>query len=93
MITVHRKDITSDSMFFFFYKVSLCTCMSVTNCLPVGISEPTLNPKKAYEFRYEGTVNIGRGMPDLAESGVRLSCNAKITGISAQMYLLQVNTT
>uniref|UniRef100_A0AAZ3PU67 Vitellogenin domain-containing protein n=1 Tax=Oncorhynchus tshawytscha TaxID=74940 RepID=A0AAZ3PU67_ONCTS len=52
---------------------------------------PGLNPKKTYEYRYEGMVNIGRGMPNLAESGVRLVCKVKIIGVSAQTFLLRVS--
>ncbi|XP_063057790.1 vitellogenin 3, phosvitinless [Engraulis encrasicolus] len=68
----------------------LCVLISLAACQALNY-EPTLNPKKTYEFRYEGAINIGRGMPDLAESGVRLTCNAKIVGISAQMFMLQVS--
>lgn len=49
-----------------------------------------MNPKKTYEYKYEGMVNIGRGMPNLAESGVRLMCKVKIIGVSAQTFLLRV---
>ncbi|KAM9461855.1 vitellogenin 3, phosvitinless [Clarias gariepinus] len=52
--------------------------------------EPTLNPQKTYEYKYEGMVNIGRGRPDLAESGVKLRCNFKITGVSLQTFLFQM---
>uniref|UniRef100_A0A8C7LT01 Vitellogenin 3, phosvitinless n=1 Tax=Oncorhynchus mykiss TaxID=8022 RepID=A0A8C7LT01_ONCMY len=52
---------------------------------------PGLNPKKTYEYRYEGMVNIGRGMPNLVESGVRLVCKVKIIGVSAQTFLLRVS--
>ncbi|KAM9762856.1 vitellogenin 3, phosvitinless [Menidia menidia] len=50
-----------------------------------------LNPKKTYEYKYEGMVNFGLGMPNLAESGVRITCKAKITGVSEKMFLLQVS--
>nr|XP_046155261.1 vitellogenin 3, phosvitinless [Oncorhynchus gorbuscha] len=36
-------------------------------------------------------VNIGRGMPNLAESGVRLVCKVKIIGVSAHTFLLRVS--
>ncbi|XP_012677088.2 vitellogenin 3, phosvitinless [Clupea harengus] len=68
----------------------VCVLLSLAACQALSY-EPALNPKKIYEFQYEGAVNIGRGMPDLAESGVRLKCNAKITGISVQIFLLQVS--
>ncbi|XP_047443415.1 vitellogenin 3, phosvitinless [Mugil cephalus] len=51
----------------------------------------SLNPKKTYEYKYEGVVNFGLGMPNLAESGVRLLCKVKITGLSATMFILQVS--
>uniref|UniRef100_A0A8D3CBF9 Vitellogenin 3, phosvitinless n=1 Tax=Scophthalmus maximus TaxID=52904 RepID=A0A8D3CBF9_SCOMX len=50
-----------------------------------------LNPKKTYEYRYEGVVNFGLGMPNVAESGVRLACKVKIVGVSAQTFVLQVS--
>ncbi|XP_053094184.1 vitellogenin 3, phosvitinless [Pangasianodon hypophthalmus] len=53
--------------------------------------EPTLNPHKTYEYKYEGVVNIGRDTPDLAESGVKLQCNFKITGVSVQTFLFQIS--
>uniref|UniRef100_A0A3Q1FEF7 Vitellogenin 3, phosvitinless n=1 Tax=Acanthochromis polyacanthus TaxID=80966 RepID=A0A3Q1FEF7_9TELE len=40
-----------------------------------------LNPKKIYEYKYEGLVNFSLGMPDLAESGVKMSCNVSISGV------------
>uniref|UniRef100_A0AAR2IXH4 Vitellogenin domain-containing protein n=1 Tax=Pygocentrus nattereri TaxID=42514 RepID=A0AAR2IXH4_PYGNA len=55
----------------------------------MNILEPTLNPKKTYEYEYEGVVKIGRDMADLAESGVKLQCTFKITGVSIQTFLLQ----
>uniref|UniRef100_A0A6Q2Y8M3 Vitellogenin domain-containing protein n=1 Tax=Esox lucius TaxID=8010 RepID=A0A6Q2Y8M3_ESOLU len=63
-------------------------------CLLVVIAgkwEPGLNVKKTYEYKYEGMVNIGRGIPNLAESGVRLTCKVKIVGVSGQTFLLQVS--
>lgn len=32
-------------------------------------------------------------MPNLAESGVRMNCKVKITGVSAQTFILQVRVT
>uniref|UniRef100_A0A3B3QFP2 Vitellogenin 3, phosvitinless n=1 Tax=Paramormyrops kingsleyae TaxID=1676925 RepID=A0A3B3QFP2_9TELE len=55
------------------------------------ISVPDLNPKKAYEYKYVGVMTIGRDRPDLAESGVRIQCSLKITGVSDQTFLLQIN--
>ncbi|KAI4904260.1 hypothetical protein NFI96_031791, partial [Prochilodus magdalenae] len=51
---------------------------------------PTLNPKKTYEYKYEGMVSIGRDMADLAETAVKLQCTFKITGVSVQTFLLQI---
>ncbi|AWP10878.1 Vitellogenin C [Scophthalmus maximus] len=64
--------------------VALATCQSVHY-------ELGLNPKKTYEYRYEGVVNFGLGMPNVAESGVRLACKVKIVGVSAQTFVLQVS--
>ncbi|XP_048833617.1 vitellogenin 3, phosvitinless [Brienomyrus brachyistius] len=52
---------------------------------------PDLNPKKTYEYKYVGVLTIGRDRPDLAESGVRIQCSLKITGVSDQTFLLQIN--
>uniref|UniRef100_A0A672HI71 Vitellogenin 3, phosvitinless n=1 Tax=Salarias fasciatus TaxID=181472 RepID=A0A672HI71_SALFA len=46
--------------------------------------------KKIYEYKYEGTVNFGLGAPNLTESGVRIQCTVKITGLSTQAFTLQV---
>lgn len=35
-------------------------------------------------------VNFGLGMPNLAESGVRMTCKCKIAGASAKTFILQV---
>ncbi|XP_020311040.2 vitellogenin 3, phosvitinless [Oncorhynchus kisutch] len=68
----------------------LCHLVALAACAHISY-EPGLNPKKTYEYRYEGMVNIGRGMPNLAESGVRLVCKVKIIGVSAQTFLLRVS--
>ncbi|XP_041695037.2 vitellogenin 3, phosvitinless [Coregonus clupeaformis] len=68
----------------------LCLLVALAACNNISY-EPGLNPKKTYEYKYEGMVTIGRGMPNLAESGVRLMCKVKIIGVSAQTYLLQVS--
>lgn len=54
------------------------------------ISELSLNPSKTYEYKYEGEVNFGRGLANLAQSGVKLSCRIKIVGVSANIFVLQV---
>uniref|UniRef100_A0AAQ6AMA4 Vitellogenin domain-containing protein n=1 Tax=Amphiprion ocellaris TaxID=80972 RepID=A0AAQ6AMA4_AMPOC len=51
----------------------------------------SLNPKKTYQYKYDGLVNFGLGMPDLAESGVKMSCKVNISGVSAQMFTLTVS--
>ena len=58
-----------------------------------NLSDLGLNPRKTYEYKYEGTVNFGLGMPNLAESGVRMTCRVKIVGASAQTFVLQVRVT
>uniref|UniRef100_A0A3Q2CDP0 Vitellogenin 3, phosvitinless n=1 Tax=Cyprinodon variegatus TaxID=28743 RepID=A0A3Q2CDP0_CYPVA len=60
-------------------------------CWLVALTDIALNPKKAYEYRYEGEVKFGLGKPNLAESGLRIKCKATITGVSEQMFLLQVS--
>lgn len=57
-------------------------------CIP----ELSLNPKKTYEYKYEGRVNFGIGMPNVAESGVRMTCKLKIAGVSAETFTLWVKT-
>ncbi|XP_071344089.1 vitellogenin 3, phosvitinless [Trachinotus anak] len=55
------------------------------------VPELRLNPQKTHEYKYEGMVNFGLGMPNLAESGVRMMCKVKIAGVSAQTFILQVS--
>ncbi|XP_044057060.1 vitellogenin 3, phosvitinless isoform X2 [Siniperca chuatsi] len=68
----------------------LCCLVALATCQSVHY-ELGLNPKKTYEYKYEGGVNFGLGMPNLAESGVRMTCKVKITGVSAQTFTLQVS--
>ncbi|XP_010904322.2 vitellogenin 3, phosvitinless [Esox lucius] len=68
----------------------LCLLVVIAACDNLNY-EPGLNVKKTYEYKYEGMVNIGRGIPNLAESGVRLTCKVKIVGVSGQTFLLQVS--
>uniref|UniRef100_A0A3B3QGD8 Vitellogenin 3, phosvitinless n=1 Tax=Paramormyrops kingsleyae TaxID=1676925 RepID=A0A3B3QGD8_9TELE len=63
---------------------------SISACQSINYV-PDLNPKKAYEYKYVGVMTIGRDRPDLAESGVRIQCSLKITGVSDQTFLLQIN--
>ncbi|XP_034737765.1 vitellogenin 3, phosvitinless [Etheostoma cragini] len=67
-------------------------------CCLVGLAasqsvsyEPHLVPNKTYEYKYEGVVNFGLGMLNLAESGARITCKIKISGVSAQTFILQVS--
>uniref|UniRef100_A0A4W4HEN6 Vitellogenin domain-containing protein n=1 Tax=Electrophorus electricus TaxID=8005 RepID=A0A4W4HEN6_ELEEL len=57
----------------------------------VANESPTLNPKKTYEYKYVGMVNVGRDMPDLAEAGIKLQCTFKITGVSMHTFLLGIS--
>ncbi|XP_070765014.1 vitellogenin 3, phosvitinless [Enoplosus armatus] len=68
----------------------LCCLVALASCQSVHY-ELGLDPKKTYEYKYEGEVNFGLGMPNLAESGVRMTCKAKIIGVSAQTFVLQVS--
>ncbi|XP_058648511.1 vitellogenin 3, phosvitinless [Onychostoma macrolepis] len=53
--------------------------------------EPFLNSKKTYEYKYEGLVRVGRELPDLAESALKLRCTFKIIGTSPQTFVLQIS--
>ncbi|XP_077572922.1 vitellogenin 3, phosvitinless [Stigmatopora nigra] len=64
--------------------VALATCQSLRYDL-------SLNPKKTYEYKYEGLANFGLGMPNMAESGAKITCKVKIVGVSAETFLLQVS--
>ncbi|XP_038571649.1 vitellogenin 3, phosvitinless [Micropterus salmoides] len=68
----------------------LCCLVALATCQSVHY-ELSLNPKKTYEYKYEGEVNFGLGMPNLTESGVRMRCNVKIIGVSEQTFVLQVS--
>ncbi|XP_034085697.1 vitellogenin 3, phosvitinless isoform X3 [Gymnodraco acuticeps] len=50
-----------------------------------------LNPKKTYEYKYEGMVHFGLGQPNLAESGIKMMCKIKIVGVSQETFILQVS--
>ncbi|KAG8003726.1 Vitellogenin [Nibea albiflora] len=60
-------------------------------CCLVALAKLTLNPRKTYEYKYEGGVNFGLGIPNLAEAAMRISCKVKITGMSDQTFSLQVS--
>ncbi|XP_051532311.1 vitellogenin-like [Myxocyprinus asiaticus] len=53
--------------------------------------EPFLNSKKTYEYKYEGMVRVGRELPDLVESALKLRCTFKIIGESPQTFVLQIS--
>ncbi|XP_048028632.1 LOW QUALITY PROTEIN: vitellogenin 3, phosvitinless [Megalobrama amblycephala] len=53
--------------------------------------EPFLNSKKTYEYKYEGLVRVGRELPDLVESALKLRCTFKIIGESPQTFVLQIS--
>nr|XP_055040397.1 vitellogenin 3, phosvitinless [Misgurnus anguillicaudatus] len=53
--------------------------------------EPFLNSKKTYEYKYEGLVRVGREMPDLVESALKMRCTFKIIGESPQTFVLQIS--
>ncbi|XP_029285316.1 LOW QUALITY PROTEIN: vitellogenin 3, phosvitinless [Cottoperca gobio] len=64
--------------------VALATCQSVRY-------ELCLNPNKTYDYKYEGVVNFGLGIPNLAESATKIACKLKIIGVSEHTFLLQVS--
>ncbi|XP_062279606.1 vitellogenin 3, phosvitinless isoform X2 [Scomber scombrus] len=68
----------------------LCCLVGISTCQSFHY-ELRLNPKKTYEYKYEGEVNFGLGMPNLAESGVKMTCKVKIDGVSAQTFILLVS--
>ncbi|XP_065812413.1 vitellogenin 3, phosvitinless [Labrus bergylta] len=70
--------------------ILLCCLVALATSQNISY-ELGLNPKKAYEYKYEGEVNFGLGMPNLAESSARISCKVKILSVSAQTFLLQVS--
>ncbi|XP_068612952.1 vitellogenin-like [Brachionichthys hirsutus] len=72
------------------WKILLCCLAALATCESVHY-ELNLNPNKTYEYKYSGDVNFGLGLPNLAESAVRISCNFKISGVSAETFLLQVS--
>ncbi|XP_049588160.1 vitellogenin 3, phosvitinless [Syngnathus scovelli] len=67
----------------------LCCLVALAACESVRY-DFSLNPKKSYEYKYEGLVNFGLGMPNMAESGAKLTCKIKIVGASAQSFSLQI---
>ncbi|KAG7259865.1 hypothetical protein CRUP_005066 [Coryphaenoides rupestris] len=67
------------------------TMRALILCCLVALADLSLDPKKTYEYKYVGQVNFGRGLPNLAESGVRLTCKVKIFGASAHAFMLQVS--
>uniref|UniRef100_A0A671PHX4 Vitellogenin-like n=1 Tax=Sinocyclocheilus anshuiensis TaxID=1608454 RepID=A0A671PHX4_9TELE len=60
-------------------------------CLLVALADPFLNSKKTYEYKYEGLVRVGRELPDLIESALKLRCTFKIIGESPQTFVLQIS--
>lgn len=56
---------------------------------------PDLNLKQwtTYEYEYEGEVNFGLAIPNVAQSGVRMTCKVKITNGSESSFFLQVRVT
>ncbi|KAF3690845.1 Vitellogenin [Channa argus] len=70
--------------------ILLCSLVALATCQSVRY-DIALNPKKTYEYKYVGWVNFGLGMPNLAESAVKMMCKVKIAGVSAQAFMLQVS--
>ncbi|XP_059197125.1 vitellogenin 3, phosvitinless [Centropristis striata] len=68
----------------------LCCLVALATCQSVRY-ELGLDSAKTYEYRYEGVVNFGLGMPNLAESGAKMSCKLKITGASKDTFILQIS--
>ncbi|XP_015826097.3 vitellogenin 3, phosvitinless [Nothobranchius furzeri] len=70
--------------------VLLCCLVALAACQNLHY-DLTLNPKKTYDYKYEGEVSFGLNEPNLAESGVKIRCKAKISGVSNQTFLLQIS--
>nr|XP_057930076.1 vitellogenin 3, phosvitinless [Doryrhamphus excisus] len=68
----------------------LCCLVALATCQSVRY-DFSLNPKKTYEYRYEGLVSFGLGMPNMAESRAKITCKVKIIGVTAQTFLLQIS--
>ncbi|XP_037554173.1 vitellogenin 3, phosvitinless [Nematolebias whitei] len=68
----------------------LCCLLALATCQNLRY-DLTLNPKKTYEYRYEGVVNFKVNRANFAESGVKITCKARITGVSGQTFLLQLS--
>ncbi|XP_074491254.1 vitellogenin 3, phosvitinless [Sebastes fasciatus] len=44
-----------------------------------------------YEYKYDGVVNFGLGISNLAESAAKITCKIKIIGVSEQTFILLVS--
>ncbi|XP_016316595.1 vitellogenin 3, phosvitinless isoform X2 [Sinocyclocheilus anshuiensis] len=70
----------------------LYLCLLVALAASENINyDPFLNSKKTYEYKYEGLVRVGRELPDLIESALKLRCTFKIIGESPQTFVLQIS--
>uniref|UniRef100_A0A671PEA3 Vitellogenin-like n=1 Tax=Sinocyclocheilus anshuiensis TaxID=1608454 RepID=A0A671PEA3_9TELE len=69
--------------------IFMCVYLYLNSCL--DIRYPFLNSKKTYEYKYEGLVRVGRELPDLIESALKLRCTFKIIGESPQTFVLQIS--
>ncbi|KAI7795403.1 vitellogenin C [Triplophysa rosa] len=69
----------------------LYVCLLVALAASENVNyESFLNSKKTYEYKYEGLVRVGREMPDLVESALKMRCTFKIIGESPQTFVLQI---
>nr|APB93355.1 vitellogenin C [Ctenopharyngodon idella] len=72
------------------WRLYLCLLVALAASETVNY-EPFLNSKKTYEYKYEGLVRVGRELPDLVESALKLRCTFKIIGESPQTFVLQIS--
>ncbi|XP_067287144.1 vitellogenin 3, phosvitinless [Pseudorasbora parva] len=72
------------------WQLYLCLLVAMAASETVNY-EPFLDSKKTYEYKYEGLVRMGRELPDLVESALKLRCTFKITGESPQTFVLQIS--
>uniref|UniRef100_A0A8C5G084 Vitellogenin-like n=1 Tax=Gouania willdenowi TaxID=441366 RepID=A0A8C5G084_GOUWI len=69
----------------------LLCCLVALPLYNFSLPDLSFNPKKTYEYRYEGMVNFGLGAPNLVESGLKMMCKIKINGVSPQTFVLQIS--
>lgn len=57
---------------------------------PDCFAELGLSQDLVYRYKYEGRVDFGLARTNRLESGVRIKCELKISGVEKQTYVLHV---